>query len=418
MSNKEQMINQTINKYEQYINPAMAKLFRFMGLSTIEWEAEGSIIKDIGGKEYVDCLGGYGVFSLGHRHPKVVEAVKRQLDFMPLSSKVLFDKPMADLAELLAEITPGDLQYSFIVNSGTEAVEGSLKLARVHTGRSKFVATTNSFHGKTLGSLSATGREMFRDPFQPLLAGFSHVPFGDIDALTQIVDNETAAVIVEPIQGEGGIIVPPDTYLPAVREICDKTGVLLICDEVQTGLGRTGKMFAVEHYGVVPDIITTAKALGGGVMPIGAFTARPKVWDKYITSPFLHTSTFGGNPLACAAAIAAVSVIREEGLLRRAEQSGYYFMGKLTELAKAYPEVIAQVRGKGLMIGIELTKEGIGGLIMSEMIDKGVLIAYTLNNPKVMRIEPPLIIEQEQIDYVITALSSALAKAQDMLEDL
>lgn len=418
MSNKEQMINQTINKYEQYINPAMAKLFRFMGLSTIEWEAEGTIIKDIDGKEYVDCLGGYGVFSLGHRHPKVVEAVKRQLDFMPLSSKVLFDKPMADLAELLAEITPGDLQYSFIVNSGTEAVEGSLKLARVHTGRSKFVATTNSFHGKTLGSLSATGREMFRDPFQPLLAGFSHVPFGDIDALAQVVDNETAAVIIEPIQGEGGIIVPPDAYLPAVREICDKTGALLICDEVQTGLGRTGKMFAVEHYGVVPDIITTAKALGGGVMPIGAFTARPKVWDKYITSPFLHTSTFGGNPLACAAAIAAVSVIREEGLLSRAEQSGYYFMGKLTELAKAYPEVIAQVRGKGLMIGIELTKEGIGGLIMSEMIDKGVLIAYTLNNPKVMRIEPPLIIEQEQIDYVITALSSALAKAQDMLEDL
>ncbi|WP_094602673.1 Putrescine aminotransferase [Sporomusa silvacetica DSM 10669] len=418
MSNKEQMISETINKYEQYINPAMAKLFRFMGLSTIEWEAEGTIIKDIGGKEYIDCLGGYGVFSLGHRHPKVVEAVKRQLDFMPLSSKVLFDKPMADLAELLAEITPGDLQYSFIVNSGTEAVEGSLKLARVHTGRSKFVATTNSFHGKTLGSLSATGREMFREPFQPLLAGFSHVPFGDIDALTQVVDKETAAVIIEPIQGEGGIIVPPDTYLPAVREICDKTGALLICDEVQTGLGRTGKMFAVEHYSVVPDIITTAKALGGGVMPIGAFTARPKVWDKYITSPFLHTSTFGGNPLACAAAIAAVSVIREEGLLRRAEQSGHYFMGKLTELAKAYPEVIAQVRGKGLMIGIELTKEGIGGLIMSEMIDKGVLIAYTLNNPKVMRIEPPLIIEQEQIDYVLTALSSALAKAQDMLEDL
>ncbi|CQR74615.1 Putrescine aminotransferase [Sporomusa ovata DSM 2662] len=418
MSSKEQMISQTINKYEQYINPAMAKLFRFMGLSTIEWEAAGTIIKDIGGKEYVDCLGGYGVFSLGHRHPKVVEAVKRQLDFMPLSSKVLFDKPMADLAELLAEITPGDLQYSFIVNSGTEAVEGSLKLARVHTGRNKFVATTNSFHGKTLGSLSATGREMFREPFQPLLAGFSHVPFGDIDALAQVVDNETAAVIIEPIQGEGGIIVPPDTYLPAAREICDKTGALLLCDEVQTGLGRTGKMFAVEHYGVVPDIITTAKALGGGVMPIGAFTARPKVWDKYITSPFLHTSTFGGNPLACAAAIAAISVIREEGLLRRAEQSGHYFMGKLTELAMAYPEVIAQVRGKGLMIGIELTKEGIGGLIMSEMIDKGVLIAYTLNNPKVMRIEPPLIIEQEQIDYVISALSSALAKAQDMLEDL
>lgn len=418
MSDNQQIIDETIEKYEQYINPAVAKLFRFMGLSTIEWEAQGNVIRDIDGKEYIDCLGGYGVFSLGHRHPKVVEAVKRQLDLMPMSSKVLFDKPMADLAALMAEITPGDLTYSFFVNSGTEAVEGSLKLAKVHTGRNKIIATVNSFHGKTLGALSATGRDLFREPFQPLLTGFSHVPFGDIDALRQAVDEETAAVILEPVQGEGGIIVPPAGYLSAVREICDKTGALLICDEVQSGLGRTGKMFAVEHYGVIPDIITTAKALGGGVMPIGAFTARPAIWDKYITSPFLHTSTFGGNPLACAAAIAAIKVIKEEGLVAKAEQSGTYFIGKLTELAHTYPEVVKEVRGQGLMIGVELTKEGIGGLILSEMIDKGVLIAYTLNNPKVIRIEPPLIIEQQQIDYVIAALADALAKAQDMLEDL
>ena len=418
MSDNQQLINETIEKYEQYINPAVAKLFRFMGLATIEWEAQGNVIRDIDGKEYIDCLGGYGVFSLGHRHPKVVEAVKRQLDLMPMSSKVLFDKPMADLAALMAEITPGDLTYSFFVNSGAEAVEGSLKLAKVHTGRNKIIATVNSFHGKTLGALSATGRDLFREPFQPLLTGFSHVPFGDIDALRQAVDEETAAVILEPVQGEGGIIVPPAGYLAAAREICDKTGALLICDEVQSGLGRTGKMFAVEHYGVVPDIIATAKALGGGVMPIGAFTARPAIWEKYITSPFLHTSTFGGNPLACAAAIAAIKVIKEEGLVARAEQSGTYFIGKLTELAQAYPEVVKEVRGQGLMIGVELTKEGIGGLILSEMIDKGVLIAYTLNNPKVIRIEPPLIIEQQQIDYVIAALASALAKAQDMLEDL
>ncbi|MDF2570457.1 MAG: patA 3 [Sporomusa sp.] len=418
MSDKVDIISETIDKYEKYINPSIAKLFRFMGLSTIEWEAQGSIIRDIEGKEYIDCLGGYGVFSLGHRYPEVIEAVKHQLDLMPMSSKVLFNKPMADLAELMAEITPGDLQYSFFVNSGAEAVEGSLKLARVHTGRSKIIATTNSFHGKTLGALSATGRDMFREPFQPLLSGFQHVPFGDIDSLHQAVDAETAAVIIEPIQGEGGIIVPPEFYLSAIREICDKTGALLICDEVQSGLGRTGKMFAVEHYGVVPDIMTTAKALGGGVMPIGAFTARPQIWDKYITSPFLHTSTFGGNPLACAAALATIRVIRRERLYQRAEKSGHYFMTKLIELNKTYPDVIREVRGKGLMIGIELTKEGIGGLILSEMIDKGVLIAYTLNNPKVIRIEPPLIIEQQQIDYVVKALSGALEKAQDILEDL
>lgn len=418
MLNNQTIINETIEKYEKYINPAVAKLFRFMGLSTIEWDAQGNVIRDIEGKEYIDCLGGYGVFSLGHRHPKVVEAVKSQLDLMPLSSKVLFDKPMADLAELLAKITPGDLQYSFFVNSGAEAVEGSLKLARLHTGRTKIIATTNSFHGKTLGALSATGREMFRDPFQPLLTGFSHVPFGDVDSLRDAVDDDTAAVIVEPIQGEGGIIVPPDTYLAAVREICDKTGALLICDEIQCGLARTGKMFAVDHYNVVPDIITTAKALGGGVMPIGAFTARPHVWDKYIVSPFLHTSTFGGNPLACAAGIAAINVIKEDGLIDKAEKSGNYFLEKLRSLAKAYPEIIKEVRGKGLMLGIELTKEGIGGLILSEMIDKGVLVAYTLNNPKVIRIEPPLIITGQQIDYVIEAFNSALEKADSMLEDL
>jgi putrescine aminotransferase len=415
---RQQIINETIEKYEKFINPAVARLFRFMGLATVEWEAQGSIIRDIDGKEYIDCLGGYGVFSLGHRHPKVIEAVKKQLDHMPLSSKVLFDKPMADLAALLAEISPGDLCYSFMVNSGTEAVEGALKLARIHTGRLGIVATVNAFHGKTYGSLSATGRDLFRQPFQPLLAGFSHVPFGDIAAMEAAVDDQTAAVIIEPIQGEGGIIVPPDDYLPAVRRICDRHGALLICDEVQTGLGRTGKMFAVEHYGVVPDILTTAKALGGGVMPIGAFTARPGVWDKYVTAPFLHTTTFGGNPLACAAAVATIEVIKEEGLVAKAADTGAYMLASLKQLAQDYPDVIREVRGRGLMIGLDLVKEGIGGLLMSELINRGILAAYTLNNPKVIRVEPPLVISREHVDQAIEAFAAGVATAQEMIEDL
>ncbi|MEN6413457.1 MAG: aminotransferase class III-fold pyridoxal phosphate-dependent enzyme [Veillonellales bacterium] len=414
----KQIIGETIDKYEQYVNPSVAKLFRLMGLSTIEWEADGNIIRDIEGREYIDCLGGYGVFALGHRHPKVIEAVKKQLDFMPLSSKVLFDKPMADLSALLAEITPGDLQYSFIVNSGTEAVEGALKLARLHTGKTKIISTVNSFHGKTLGSLSATGRDLFRDPFKPLIPGFSHVPFNNAAAIEAAIDEDTAAVIVEPIQGEGGIIVPDDNYLPAVRQICDEHGVLLICDEVQTGLGRTGKMFAVDHYGITPDILTTAKALGGGVMPIGAFIARPHIWDKYITSPFLHTSTFGGNPLACAAGIAAIGVLQQESLIENAATLGTYFLGELRKLQQSFPLVIKEVRGKGLMIGIELTKEGIGGLLMSELIADGVLAAYTLNNPKVIRMEPPLIIDRKLIDKVLTCLGKAIRKANEMIEDL
>lgn len=415
---KQQIVSETIGKYEKFINPAVARLFRFMGLSTVEWEAQGSIITDIDGKEYIDCLGGYGVFSLGHRHPKVIEAVKKQLDRMPLSSKVLFDKPMADLAALLAEITPGDLCYSFMVNSGTEAVEGALKLARIYTGRLGIVATVNAFHGKTYGALSATGRELFRQPFQPLLSGFSHVPFGDTAAMAAAVDDNTAAVIIEPIQGEGGIIVPPDDYLPAVRQICDRHGALLICDEVQTGLGRTGKMFAVDHYGVVPDILTTAKALGGGVMPIGAFTARPAVWENYITAPFLHTTTFGGNPLACAAAVATIEVLRAEGLVARAADTGAYMLGGLKQLAQDYPDVIREVRGRGLMIGLDLVKEGIGGLLMSELINRGILAAYTLNNPKVIRVEPPLIISRDQADRVLEAFAAGVAIAHDMIEDL
>jgi len=414
----EDIISETIENYEEFINPAMAKLFRFMGLSTVEWEAEGSIIRDIDGKTYIDCLGGYGVFSLGHRHPTVVAAVKGQLDKMPLSSKVLFNKPLADLSALLASITPGDLQYSFIVNSGTEAVEGALKLARIHTGRTKIISTINSFHGKTLGALSATGRELFRDPFKPLLSGFEHVPFNDSNAIKEMIDEDTAAVIIEPIQGEGGIIVPVDEYLPKVRSLCDQYGALLICDEVQTGLGRTGAMFAADHYHVVPDIITTAKALGGGVMPIGAFTAIPTIWEKYITSPFLHTSTFGGNPLACIAAIATIKVLQEEKLVEKSAETGAYFLTKLQALQQAFPDVIQEVRGKGLMIGIELTKEGIGGLLMSELINKGVLVAYTLNNPKVIRIEPPLIITQELVDIVLKALADAIEMAHDMIEDL
>jgi len=325
---------------------------------------------------------------------------------------------MADLAELLAKITPGDLQYSFFVNSGTEAVEGALKLARIHTGKTKVVSTVNAFHGKTFGSLSATGRDMFRDPFFPLLDGFIHVPFGDVAAMEHAIDEDTAAVIIEPIQGEGGIIVPLDDYLPIVRDLCNRKNVLLICDEVQTGLGRTGKMFAVDHYGVVPDILTTAKALGGGVMPLGAYVARPHLYEKYITSPFLHTSTFGGNPLACAAGIATIQVLQEEGLIQKAAVTGEKMLGALRKMAEAFPDVVKEVRGKGLMIGVELTKEGIGGFLMSELIAEGILVAYTLNNPKVMRIEPPLAINEELVNKVVAAFTRAVEKAQEMVEDL
>lgn len=411
-------VEETISKYEKYINPSQARLFRFMGLASVEGSAEGWTITDSEGKQFIDCLGGYGMFALGHRNPAVVKAVEDALHTMPMCGKVLFNRQMADLAEKLAEITPGELQYSFFVNSGTEAVEGCLKVARLATKRTKFVAAENAFHGKTMGSLTATGRDLYRNPFKPLLDGFTHVPYGDIEAIKNAVDEETAAVILEPIQGEGGIIVPPDGYLRQVKEVCEAKGALLIADEVQTGIGRTGEWFGVNHDGVTPDLMACAKALGGGVMPIGAIIGTPRAWQGLIEAPFLHTSTFGGNQLACAAGIAAIKYIQEEDLLRRGRETGAYFKAGLEKIMQEYPEVIAQVRGRGMMIGIELTKEGAGGMLMSLMIDKKIIVAYTLNNPKVIRIEPPLIMPVEVVDHVLEEFREAVKMTADAIEDL
>lgn len=411
-------VEETISKYEKYINPAQAKLFRFMGLASVEGHAEGWTITDSEGREFIDCLGGYGMFALGHRHPKVVEAVEKALHTMPMCGKVLFNRPMADLAEALAEITPGDLQYSFFVNSGTETVEGCLKVARLATKRKKFVAANNAFHGKTMGSLTATGRDLYREPFKPLLDGFTHVPFGNIAAMESAVDEETAAVILEPIQGEGGIIIPPAGYLRQVKELCEAKGALFIADEVQTGIGRTGAWFGVNHEDVKPDLMACAKALGGGVMPIGAIIGTPRAWQGLIEAPFLHTSTFGGNQLACAAGVAAISVIKEENLLERGAEIGAYLKAGLESIAAEFPSVISEVRGRGMMIGIELTKEGAGGMLMSLMIDKSIIVAYTLNNPKVIRMEPPLIMPKEVVDYVLEQFRDAVATTASVIEDL
>jgi len=401
--------------YKRHINPYLADLLRFAGFDKLEWEAEGCIIKDSEGNEYIDCLGGYGVFSLGHRHPKVVEAVEKQLHLMPLSSKVFINPLQARLGERLSEITPGDLQCVFFSNSGTEAVEAALKFARMYTGRKKFVSALGSFHGKTFGSLSVSGRDIYKKPFEPLLPYCEQVPFGDAEALEKAVDEETAAVLLEPIQGEGGVNVPPDDFLPRARKICDERGALLILDEVQTGLGRCGKMFACELWGVVPDIMCLAKALGGGIMPIGATIARPQIWRIFQDNPLIHSSTFGGNPLACSAALAALEVIEEEKLPQRAEELGNYLLGELQTIKDRFPQLIKDVRGKGLLLGVEFSDEDIGLLTITFLLKRGVLVAYALNNPKVMRIEPPLIIGKDLLSLVVKAISESIEDVEKAL---
>ncbi|MFM7189010.1 MAG: aspartate aminotransferase family protein [Armatimonadota bacterium] len=405
-------------KYQDYVNPTALNLLRLAGFDRVEHAGSGSIISDIDGNDYIDCLGGYGVFSLGHANEEVVEAVYAQLRQLPLSSKTFLNKPLADLAEQLAHLTPGDLQYSFFCNSGAEAVEGALKFARMATGRPAFISTHGSYHGKTLGALSASGRDKYKDPFRPLLETFSFVPFGDIDALAATINDSVAAVILEPIQGENGIFVAPDGYLEAVRKLCDQHGALLILDEVQTGLGRTGRLFACEHSGVTPDILTLAKALGGGVMPIGAIVGTKAVWDKVFTvNPYLHTSTFGGNQAACTAALKTLEIIQRDGLVARADTAGQRLIAGLSTVKSEFPAILVDVRGRGLMIGVEFADADVGKLVIGSLVKGGVVAAYTLNNPEVMRFEPPLIITDEQIDQVVTVFREAVLEVQQMLEE-
>jgi len=407
-SHYEEIAGRALENSINHLNPYFAnKLCGSEG--AVEFRDGGVYTYDTHGKRYLDCLGGYGIFNVGHRHPKVIAAVKAQLDQVCLHSQDLLNPWAGHLASQLAAIAPGDIQYAFFCNSGTEAVEGALKLARLYTGKSEIISTKNAYHGVSMGALSATGRDCFRKPFEPLLNGFTHVPFGDIKALEKAITKNTAAVILEPIQGEGGINVPSEGYLRKVRQLTKKKGVLLILDEVQTGLGRTGRMFACDHEGVVPDIICLAKALGGGVMPIGAFMASAKVWKVLEPNPSIHNSTFGGNPLACTAASATIEVLMEENLPARSAVMGNYFITSLKELMAKYPQYISEVRGRGLLIGLEFKTIEVRTGVQHELFHRGVLVAGTMNANRTVRIEPPLTITRPQIDLMIRTLEGILS---------
>jgi putrescine aminotransferase len=406
----EALAAETYENYRAYLNPPLARVMKLSG-SPVEVFAEGCTIVDHTGKAYLDFAGGYGVFTLGHRHPRVVAAVREQLDRMALSGRTMFNPLMGRLAKRLAELTPGDLAISFFANSGTEAVEGALKLARAATKRTTIVTTHGAYHGKTFGALSASGRESFRAPFAPLLDGIVHVPFGDASVLAEALGG-AAAFIVEPVQGEGGVNVPPPGYLRAVREACDRAGAVFIADEVQTGLGRCGALFACDREGVVPDIMTLAKGLSGGVMPIGAYVARPTVWNAaYSRAPLLHTSTFGGNELACAAALAALDVLVDDDLAHQAAERGKELLAAARLVQAQYPAAIAAVRGAGLLVGVELTHEGYGGAIIPELLKRGVTAAWTLNAQRVIRLEPPLIVTSDEIARAMHAFSESVGAA-------
>ena len=359
----------------------------------------GSRVTDVEGREYVDLTSGWGVCAIGHCHPALVAAISDQAGRLMQTTNVYYTLPQLDLAEALAQIAPRQITRSFFVNSGTEAVEGALKLAHRATGRRKFVSTLNSFHGRTLGSLSVIGQAKHRDPYRALLPEPVNVPFGDSDAAARAIDGETAAFIVEPVQGEGGVNPVPAGYLQRLRELCDANGALLILDEVQTGIGRTGRMLALEHDGVVPDVLALGKGLGGG-FPVAAFMCTEEISATVKLGD--HGGTYVGNPLACAAALATLRVVREEKLSERAAEVGGRLLARLRAFAAENPQHATEARGRGLLLGLVLKDLDRAGTLAKRALAAGVLVNVTAGN--VMRLFPALNIPEAELNGAVETL--------------
>jgi acetylornithine/LysW-gamma-L-lysine aminotransferase len=349
------------------------------------------------GKEYIDCAAGHGVAIVGHANPYVAEALSEQSRLLITCSEVFYNDVRARLLEKLAQITPLGLERAFLCNSGTEAVEGALKIARLATGRKKIIAAMRGFHGRTFGALSATWRKEYREPYEPLVPGFTFVPYNRLEAMEGAMDGDTAAVILEVVQGEGGVIPGDGDYLRGVQALCREKGALFVADEIQTGFGRTGRMFACEHHDLEPDLVVLAKGLAGGV-PMGAVMIHERLGAM---PKRLHGSTFGGNPLACAAALASIRYIEEHHLPERAKEVGGHFLARLQEIES---KLIQEVRGLGLMVGIELKHNSAPHL--EALAQRGILALAA--GSTVMRFLPPLVITREELDRVVGAVQEVL----------
>ncbi|HPB92639.1 MAG TPA: aspartate aminotransferase family protein [Anaerohalosphaeraceae bacterium] len=387
---------EVIELYNQYV------IGNYGRLPKVIVRGKGNWIVDMDGNKILDLFPGWAVSGIGHCHPRVVEAIQKQAAQLIHMDNTFYTLPQGQLAKLLSERSFGG--KCFFCNSGAEANEAALKLARKYTakGKYKFITTEKSFHGRTFGALTATAQPKYHDGFLPLVPGFEYVPFNDIDALTEAFSDETAAVLVEPIQGEGGINPASAEYLHTIRNLCDEFGAVMILDEVQTGMGRTGRWFAYQHIDVIPDIITLAKALGGGTA-IGAIIAKPEVAAALV--PGSHASTFGGNPLACAAGIAVIEAIEEEHLLENTQKMGEYAQQKLNELKNKFP-IIDSIRGIGLMLGAQLNIPG--AAIVSRCLEKGLRINCTQET--VLRIMPSMTITAEELDQAFAILADVLAE--------
>ena len=425
---KEAMIKESIANFNENVNPGWLEYRKSVSTDSafVEWEDEGEVFKDVYGTEFIDCLGGFGIYACGHGNPEIKKTVRAQLDRYCLHSQELVDPLRGYLAKILAMITPGDLQYSFFTNGGAEAIEMALKLARLATGGKWYISTVNAFHGKSMGAISLGGKAAYREDYIPMIQQVQHVEYGNAAATEAAVKNlvavgeKVAAIIVEPIQGEGGVIIPPDGYLKELRRIADEYGCCLIFDEIQTGLGRTGTMWRCDHEGVTPDIMTYGKASSGGVVPITGIIARPWTYEKsgigtgttgkMFDNPWiLGSPTFGGNPLACAAFISTIRFMLENDIPGEMAKKGEYYMKGLAKLQEKYPTVLKDIRGAGLLICMEFPEAEVGYEVTKGLFARKVMTAGTLVNAKTVRIEPPATQSYETIDRVLAALDESIA---------
>lgn len=421
----KKITDDTLEGFDNYVSPGWLKYRKSVSTdaAVLEWHDEGSIDYGLNDEEFIDFLGGFGIYTFGHRNQEILETVEAQLKHQALHSQELLDPLRSYLAKSVAEITPGDLQYSFFTNGGAEAVEMALKLARIATGGRWYISTVGAFHGKSMGAISVGGKGSYREPYLPMIQQVQHVEYGNAEdmrkaiANLQAVGEKVAGIILEPVQGEAGIKLPPEGYLQEVRKIADEFGVALIFDEIQTGMGRTGKIWASEWSGVTPDIMTFGKSFGGGIMPITGIVFTKKMWvQQLIDNPWLLGSpTFGGNPLACSAALAAIRYMIKYDIPQQAFEKGEYLIPKLKEYAKKYPQLIQEVRGIGLMIGIEFNTTDIGYAVSKGLFSRGVMTAGTLVNAKTVRMEPPAIVTFEQIDTVLKRFGETLEEISKKL---
>lgn len=392
-----------IEEFKNYVSPSKVAVYKRMGIELVPGRREGSYIWDKGGKRYIDCRTAGGVFNLGHRPPRVIAALRKAMDFLDIGDHILMSEYRAALAKRLAELMPGDIRYTFFGASGGEAIDLAIKLARGYTQRPKVISAERAYHGHTGFALAASSRK-FQAPFGPLMPGFMNVPFGDIEALDLAMDEEVAAVIFETIPVPGGVLIPPRDYFPQVRELCDRRGALLILDEVQAGLGRTGRLWGVEEYHVVPDIMVLGKGLSGAIYPITATCYREKLESFFEPDPFIHLSSFGGAELGCVAAMAMLDQITEPGFLEHVKEMGSRFQEGLALLREKYPQILIEVRQRGLLIGLQMVDKKCGPLLTRALGQNGVLAIFAGLDPSVTIIMSPLIVTEEEVDLVLEAL--------------